>query len=119
MARKRRITILLHFGRVTFRFYFGKIRDVFIFMIFGFLDVSMTPKANYLLILDTPNYFKSYKKIPNHLEITLFLDILKSRKPNVSKRRAPENAEDPFNKFLRILNMESISFKNHEMDIWY
>ena len=39
------LRVLLHLGLVTFRFHFGKIRTVIIFMIFGFLAVPMTPKT--------------------------------------------------------------------------
>ena len=39
--------ILLHFGIVTFRFHHGRNRKPIIFMIWGFSDVSMTPKTNY------------------------------------------------------------------------
>ncbi len=36
---------------------------------------------------------------------------------NDRKRRVPENPWDPSYQFLKILNMGSISFKKHEMDI--
>ena len=35
-----------------------------------------------------------------------------------SKRRGPTNPEDPFNKFLKILDMGSIFSKKHEMEFW-
>ena len=35
------------------------------------------------------------------------------------KRRAPTNDEDPFNKFLKLLDMGSISIKKYEMGIWW
>ena len=35
------------------------------------------------------------------------------------RRRAPGNDEDPPNVFFKILGMNSISIKKHEMDIWY
>ena len=47
VAQKLRRLILLHFGLIVFRIHFGKTRKPFIFMIFRFLGVSMTPKTNY------------------------------------------------------------------------
>ena len=38
--------ILLHGWLVTVRFHFGKTREIGMFMIFGLLDVCMTPKTN-------------------------------------------------------------------------
>ena len=52
-ARKLRITILLHFGLIAFRFHFGTTRKSLMFMVFGFLDVSMTPTTNYFFGRDT------------------------------------------------------------------
>ena len=43
----RRIT-LIHFGRTTFRYNFGKTRKLTIFMVFWFWNVSMTPQTNYV-----------------------------------------------------------------------
>ena len=39
--------VLFHFGQVTFRINLGKPRKVVIYMICGFLEVSMTPETNY------------------------------------------------------------------------
>ena len=61
----RRI-ILLHFGLVTFRFHFGKTRQVFILGILWLLDVTMTPKNQLFLTLDTPICIKYAKTIPNN-----------------------------------------------------
>ena len=47
VGKKLRRVILLRFGFGTFGFHFGKTRKPFIFMVFGFWDVSMTPKTNY------------------------------------------------------------------------
>ena len=44
--RKLREIILLHFGLVAFRFHYGRDRTSIICMIWGFSDVSMTPKSN-------------------------------------------------------------------------
>ena len=46
VAKKLCIIILLHFELISFRFHFGKTWQVIILMILGFLDVSITPKAN-------------------------------------------------------------------------
>ena len=57
LAQKLRRIILLLFGLVTFRFHFGKTRKLMIFMVFGFWDVTMTPKTNIICLRrhqDTP-----------------------------------------------------------------
>ena len=48
VARKLQRIIPFHFGLVTCRFHFGKTQKVIMLMIFGILDVSMTPKTNYI-----------------------------------------------------------------------
>ena len=48
---------------------------------------------------------------------TIFWGIHKSRKSKTSKKTRAENPGDPSNKFLNILNLGSMSFKNHEVDI--
>ena len=72
----RRI-ILLHFGRVTFRFHFGKARTVIMFTIFGFLDMSKALKNQFFLILGPLKDFKRCRNIPNHLWKILLLETLK------------------------------------------
>ena len=56
--------ILLHVGLVTFRFHFGKARKPIMFMVFGFLDVSMTPKTN--ITLETQNISKYLQMTQEH-----------------------------------------------------
>ena len=46
LAQKLHIIILVHFGLITFRFRFGKTMKPFMFMSWGFSDVSMTPETN-------------------------------------------------------------------------
>ena len=86
-------------------------------MIFGFLDVSMTPKTNYFYLW-RPMHSKYAKNDPkalnklfpkSHCSTTVILNMLEIR--------VPKHLEDPSNKFLRILNMGSISSRKHEMDI--
>ena len=50
MARKLHRIILLQFGLVTCKIHFGKTRKVIICIFLDLVDVSMTPKTNYLLI---------------------------------------------------------------------
>ena len=45
------ITFLLHVGLITFRFGYGRDRKYFIFMISGFLDVSLSPKTYIIYII--------------------------------------------------------------------
>ena len=47
VAQNLRRVILLHFGLVIARFHSEKTRKLIMFMMFGFLDVSMIPKTNY------------------------------------------------------------------------
>ena len=49
-GQKLRRIILQHFGLVASRFGYGKNRKALIFMISGFLDVSMTLKTNYFYL---------------------------------------------------------------------
>ena len=56
IAQKLRRILLLHLGLVTFRIHFTKDRPPPIFMVFGFSDVSTTPKTNYFLSLEAPGY---------------------------------------------------------------
>ena len=35
------------------------------------------------------------------------------------KRRVPKHPGDPFDKFLKILQIGPISFKKHEIETWY
>ena len=46
IGQQLRIIILLHFGLVVFRFHYWKTLKPFIFIIFGFSDVSMSPETN-------------------------------------------------------------------------
>ena len=50
VARKFRIIILHHFGLVTLDYLFGTTREVIMFIIYRFSDVSLTPNTNYVLM---------------------------------------------------------------------
>ena len=83
-------------------------------MIFGFLK-PWSPVFIHFII---PKYFKEYKK--NHgdiLENIIFhiWEFGKSKMLTFSKRRAPENDDDPSKNFLKILNMGPLSTWKHEM----
>ena len=122
ITEKLRRIILLHFGLlvIAFRFHYGRDREVIIFMISGFSDVSMTPQTNIIYLWrhqDTPNssrkntesFFEQYYYAYNsrHFE---------NRKHQ--KRRAPTNHENRSYMFLKMLNMSSRSFKKHEHTSW-
>ena len=49
-GQKLRRILLLHFGSVIFQCHYGRDRKPFMFMISGFLDVSMSPKTNYVYL---------------------------------------------------------------------
>ena len=72
------------------------------------------------LSLETPRYLKEIKKnLWNMFKNVAFR--WEFGNPIVwqfPKRRAPKKYEDPFNKFLEILDMKSVSIKKHEMAIW-
>ena len=56
---------MLHFRLVTFRFAYGRDRKPIIFIISGFLDVSMTHQTNYFQLGYTKR-FKIIQEHPNH-----------------------------------------------------
>ena len=69
LPRGRRI-ILLHFGLVFFRFAHGRDRKPLMFMIAGFLDVSLSPKTNIILALGpqkTSNHPRKFQTISKHI----------------------------------------------------
>ena len=77
IARKLRRIILLHFGLVTFRFHYWKTLKSLIFMISGFLGVTMCSKTNIVYLWrhqDTPNNSRKYRRIDGNI---LFLEISK------------------------------------------
>ena len=73
---KRRIArqicriILLHFGLVFFRFRFGKTRNPVVFMIFGFLDVSMTLETSYIWLWTHRIVSNNSRNILNHIHFS-------------------------------------------------
>ena len=88
-------------------------------MISGFLNVSLLPKTIFLILSD-PGYLKYFKQKPNRFGKTYSgkcqnLGNLKFWK--LWKRQAPKNPNDPSKEILRILDMESISSRKHEMEI--
>ena len=70
------------------------------------------------MTLALQNYFKKYKKVPTHVQTYCFWES-QTKIEQPLKRRVAEHPRDPFNKFLEILDTESIFFKTHEMEIWY
>ena len=71
-ASKLRRAILLHFGLGTFRFHYRKDRKPVIFTMSGFLDVSMTPKANIIYLWRDQDALKDPRKFPNHFRKIVF-----------------------------------------------
>ena len=82
-------------------------------MIWGFSDVSLSTKTNYFDLWSPQDTSNNSRKIPNHLKQYYFG---KSQKMEINKfenvGRGGRNPDDPSNKFFRILDMGSISFKN-------
>ena len=74
------------------------------------------PQKQLSLSLETPGYLDNIKKIPwNMFEHIVLINLKISEIQNCTNfrtKRAPTNDEDPSNKFLKILDMGSISIKN-------
>ena len=121
-GQKLRKIIRLHLGLLTFlRFHYGRTLKPFIFMDFGFSDVSLRPKTNIIYLWrhqDTPKSTRKY-----HI---IFKNIISGNSTTFElhpfevfwKRRAPKHLDDPSNKFLKILDMGSISSRKSEIEFW-
>ena len=116
MAQKLCRIILLHLGLITFRFHFGKTRKPI--MIFGLGRRVRDSQSQQSLTLDTPDDSKQFKKIPIHFEnyyfwnlkiLGLYLFVLLEK----------AGTEDPSDKFLKTLNMGSISSRKHALEAEY
>ena len=89
-------------------------------MISGCLNVSRSPKTIYFYFwIHQDTQTKSIKPPGTFSKYYLY----KSQNfgnpcCQFSKRRAPNNPDDPFNKTLEILDMVPISIKKHEMEFW-
>ena len=89
-------------------------------MISGFLDVSPAPRTNDCHLWGHQDTWKR-KKTPG----TFFGKYYFCKSQNwgnplfwqFSKKRAPINPEDSYNRILNIVDMGSISIKEHEMEI--
>ena len=113
MAQKLRKTVLLRFGLVTFRFHFGKTRKLIIFMVFGPGGRDQDSQNQLFPTLETPNYFKCFKKKQIMFGHIIFqnLKLLElQRMENIGTDGSRTNLS---NKFLNILDMESISIKKN------
>ena len=106
--------ILLHIGLVFVNFHFPEMQTVMNFMISAPVE-SPWPQTPLFLTLDTSNYSKEYKENTKSFWRILSLEIPNSWKYVFVKRRALGNLWDQFNKFLKISNMVSISFKKHDL----
>ena len=85
----------------------GETQNPIIFMISGFSDLSMTPKTNYLLFLETPRYFKEFQQIQSHVGKYSFC---KYHIPDILFWEIVEKTRlmkfyGSFNTFLKTLNM--------------
>ena len=116
VAHKLRRIILLRIGLVKLWFYFGKTRQLIIYMISG-LWTCRPPQNQLFSTLDTPRGFKYFKKnniILGKYSFGKLLDLRIDKFKKLEKRRA-EYPEDPPNKVLKILNMGSISSRKKEL----
>ena len=93
IAQKLRRIILLHFGLPTFGCHSGKTQKPFIFMIFGFWDMFMTPKTNLLNFGDTKVLQERQEKTQIPFR-NIFWKISDLGNRTCWKRRAPENPGD-------------------------
>ena len=89
-------------------------------MMFGFFDVSMIPKTNYVQPWghqDTPH---NSRTIPSRLWTNIIVwEIQQNSKSMFEEmgRWGPTNPEDPFNKFSKTLCMGSVSPGKYELEI--
>ena len=71
IAQKLRRSILRHLGLVTFRFHYWRIMKPLIRMIWGFSDVSMTPRTNIIYLRrHQERHFEKHNKIQTIFEIS-------------------------------------------------
>ena len=108
VAQKLRRIVLLHFGlrsKCSMSRWGNEIQKTIGSTMLGFLDVSMTPNNNYLSALETQNYFKQFRKIPQTLSGKFYfwtsqhlgsLKILEMLKQTWTDHRG-----DPYNNFWR------------------
>ena len=119
ITKKVRRIILLHVGIMALLLHYGRTREPIIFMIFGFLDLSMGLKTNTIYLWrhqDAPNNSRKSQIIFEKYYLG------KSRHSGNHcfrhwKRWGLTIPEDSLIS-LRTLNMGSISSRNHEMKIW-
>ena len=121
IAQKLCRVILFDSGLVTFRFRSGRTRKPVIFMIFGFLNVPMTPETNYISRWRHKMASKNQRKSQMFLERYYvgnlkFLNI--EQIENVGKDEHRVIPEISLIISLKILNMRSTFIKSHEMEFW-
>ena len=89
-------------------------------MISGLLDVSLSPKTNYVYLRrpqDTSNnLINNLNLFDNHNFVNLRLP--ESMFCQFGKDESPENIDDLSNESLKILDVRSISTKYIEIQIW-
>ena len=115
VAQKLRRIILLHIGPVIFNFHFPKAEN----HNFELVDMSMTPQKPLFLTLGPPNYCRKSRKYQICFAKSYYWKSQNLKNRKCCKRHVPTNPGDPFNKFLKIWTMGSISIKKHELGIWY
>ena len=79
-----------------------------IFIIVGFLDVSLNPKTNTIYVLRPQDTTNNQRKVANHCNHYYFFGILQIDIPFLKtwERQSPTNPDDPFNQFSRSLDMD-------------
>ena len=70
---------------------------------------GLDPWEPLFMDLNIPNHFSKSKKIQIHFKNNMLLNLENGGTQSFGKRQAPTNDEDPPNKFLRILDIGSIS----------
>ena len=97
-----------------------EIPKTIMFMISVLLNGSPSPKTIYFHLWRPQDTSKRSKKIPNYFDafMVMIFTILKIQNVDFSKRWASKNPDDPSNNILKILDMRSVSIKQHEMHIW-
>ena len=115
IAQKLRRIILLHLGLVTFRCHYGRTRKPLMFMIWGFLNVSTTPKTNIIYLWRHQNTLNNSRKNTESILENLCgkVKISELQLFELFGKDGDRTIPTIFLRCcLKILDMGSISFKN-------
>ena len=110
-------SLMFHFGLVTFRIHFRKTRQPICFTVFGFGGRVHDYRNQLFLSLETPGSSTNIKQNTKELPRNIFGNINNwtSTFQKCGTDGGSNKSEEPLNKFLKFLNMRSISTKNMKL----